>query len=89
MERAAGGAHDAWLQLSDTTEPAGLGCRVALSCHFAFGHPVHAQSGKQESNCRDVQNTLCEIVRAHIKVWKAGERLLHAQPHCEKCACVM
>ena len=24
-----------------------------------------------------------------IKVWKAWERVPHAQPHCEKCACVM
>ena len=28
-------------------------------------------------------------VRTHIKVWKAGERLLHAHLHSEKCACVM
>ena len=41
-------------------------------------------NGKQGSDCQDAQNTLCEPAFTHIKAWQAGERLLYAQPHCEK-----
>ena len=42
MERAAGGAHDAGLQPSDTTEPARLeGMQGGIVVPLCFGHPVH------------------------------------------------
>ena len=42
MERAAGGTHDARLQPTDTTEPAGLGgMQDGFVVPFRFGHPVH------------------------------------------------
>ena len=42
MERAAGGAHDAALQPSDTIEPAGLGgMQGGIVVPHRVGHPVH------------------------------------------------
>ena len=68
MECAAGDAHDAVLQPSDTTELAGLGgVQGGIVVPFCVGHPVH-----------DAQNTSCEFVLTYIKAWQAGERLLHA-----------
>ena len=40
------------------------------------------RSGKQGSDCRDAQVELCEPASASVQALKAGERLLHAQPHC-------
>ena len=49
-------AHDARLQPSDTTEPAGLGgTQGGIVVPLRVGHCVHAWSGKQVSDCRDAQ----------------------------------
>ena len=42
VERTAGGTHDAGLQPSDTTEPAGLGgMQGGIVVSLRVGHPVH------------------------------------------------
>ena len=65
-------------------------CRVALSCHVALDTLYMSMEWQAvERLPRRPKITVCEIVRTHIKVLKAGEQLLHAQPHCEKRACVM
>ena len=56
-------------------------CRVALSCHYALGIGC-PWNGKQGSDCQDAQIELCGPASTCLKAWKAGKRLLHAQPHC-------
>ena len=58
--------------------------RVAVSCPIAVDILFISMfmECKQGSDCRDAQTMQCKPATTFVKVWKAGERLLQAQPHC-------
>ena len=73
-----------FVQLTCVSPKKGLGgVQGGSVVPFFTGHSVLGPwNGKQESDCRDAQIERCESTSPSMQAWKAGERLLHAQPHC-------
>ena len=51
---------------------------------YCGGHRAHVHGVVQQgSDRREAQEYVMRFGPTHTKVWHAGERLLHARPHCK------
>ena len=82
MERAAGSAHDARLQPSDTTEPGELGGMQGGSVvPFGAGQFVRVYGMVSKRVTAETPNFWAGLRQTCLKAWNAVE-LLHAKLHC-------
>ena len=67
MERSAGGAHDARLQPSDTTEPAGLGgMQGGMVVPICAGHSLHVHGMASTGATPGTPKLSCAGLRLHV-----------------------